>query len=52
MNGKGHYKYQNGSEYYANYVNNIKGGKGNLKWTNGKIFEGSFIKGKRKQFGK
>ena len=52
MNGKGKYKWPDGSEYEGEYVNNKREGKGKFKWSTGAIFEGIFHNGKPKGKGK
>ena len=46
MHGDGIYKIPNGREFYGSFKDNLKEGKGEYKWKNGKSLICNFIKGK------
>jgi hypothetical protein len=51
MHGYGEYRWPEGGKYIGEYDNNIKEGKGIFYWTNGRVYEGDFAKGKPHGFG-
>ena len=46
MNGKGLYKWPEGSQFEGEYKDNLREGKGKFTWKNGICFEGYFSNGK------
>ena len=46
MDGKGLFKWPDGSEYEGDYVKGVREGLGKFTWSNGNTFKGVFKKGK------
>ena len=45
MDGKGLFKWPDGSEYEGDYVKGVREGLGKFTWSNGNTFKGVFKKG-------
>ena len=46
-NGKGEYKWKDGSRYVGEYLNDKKHGRGVFQWPNGKMYVGEWRMGKK-----
>ena len=45
MNGKGAYKFHDGSIYEGTFRNNLPDGFGKMIYGNGDVYEGEFVRG-------